>query len=458
MFGKQIDLIKLIPHFILDYWYLLLIYFVFLWALLKSYEIINTRQIPKLKKINIKNISIHFLILISFCSYVVLGIRGGFQKIPIVLLDAAKYTRPNFIPILLNTPFSILKSTELHELKTSNLIPKNLSEKYFSPIHEVKSGKFENLNVCVIILERFSKEFCGIGGRKSYTPFLDSLMEKSLVFTNAYSNGKSSIEGVPAILASLPSLMQDPYINSAYSNNTIQTLPNLLKAKGYHTSFFHGGTNGTMNFDSFAKIAGFDYYYGRTEYNNERDYDGQWGIWDDAFLAQMPKIVSQFKEPFFTSLFTLSSHNPYLVPYKFKGKFPKGNLEIIETIGYTDYSLKLFFNEAKKEKWFNNTLFVITSDHTAISNDKYYSNPIGQYSIPIVFYKNNELIGTNGKTVQQIDILPTIMDYLNYDKPYYAFGESMFSARNKPIIYFTNPYYYLILDSTVYIGIEGRLT
>jgi phosphoglycerol transferase MdoB-like AlkP superfamily enzyme len=231
----------------------------------------------------------------------------------------------------------------------------------------------------------------------------------------------------------------------------LQTLPNLLKEKGYSSTFYHGGTNGTMNFNAFAPLAGYDNYYGRSEYNNDEDYDGQWGIWDEPFLVKASQNMSTLKQPFFTSIFTLSSHNPYKVPEKYNGKFPKGTLEIHECVGYADYALKQFFKEAKKQPWFNNTLFVITADHTAESADPFYSNLIGQYNVPIILYKNGITAKQESRTVQQIDIMPTILDYINYDQPYYSFGKSMLADSKQPAIYYNSPVFYCVQDSIFYI-------
>jgi phosphoglycerol transferase MdoB-like AlkP superfamily enzyme len=456
IFSNEIDLLKLLPHFLRSFWYLFVIYIALIWILMRSYK--NSQLNLKPISGSFKNLTAYTTISFSIIALNVLALRGGFQKVPIVLLDAAQNTKAQYIPIVLNTPFSMLKSADLTELKHLQILPDNSVNNIFNPYHKADTGRFNKMNVCVIILEGFSKEFTGMSDLKSYTPFLDSLMSKSFVFTNAYANGKSSIEGIPSILASLPSFMQNPYLNSAYSSNTIESLASILKQKGYNSTFFHGGTNGTMNFNAFAKIAGYDNYYGRTEYNNDKDYDGKWGIWDDAFLQKIPGVINSFKEPFFTSVFTLSSHDPFLVPDKFKNKFPKGRQDIIESIGYTDYSLRLFFNECKKQAWFSNTLFVITADHTASSVNRFYSNLVGQYSIPMFVFKNNELIGKSGKTVQQIDILPTVLDILNFDKPFYAFGKSMFSDDSAPAIYFSNPNFFIVDDSMVYISSNYKFT
>ena len=451
IFGSQTEFSKLLPHFLSEYWIIVLLYIIIVFFLVKIHFKIKNNEKQNKVPFTIKRSVVYSLLFILVSSSTILAIRGGMQRTPISMIDAVNYSDPKFTPIVINTPFSVIKSAELQEMKPYNVFPEKQAKQYYNPIHPADTGAFKNYNVCVIILESFSKEFTGIGKRKSYTPFLDSLMSQSIVYNNAIANGKTSINGIPAIIASMPCFLEDQYLNSVYSNNKLNTLPNLLSEKGYTSVFYHGGTNGTMNFNSFAKLAGFDKYYGRTEYNNEKDYDGQWGIWDEPFLRKTVTEISTLKKPFFVSIFTLSSHNPYKVPEKYHGKFPKGSYEITESIGYTDYSLKQFFKEARKQKWFNNTLFVITADHTATSEDAFYSNIIGQYSIPIIFYKNDFTPKVDEKTVQQIDILPTILDYLNFDSPYYSFGKSMLKESNQPAMYYNSPYFCCVKDSFIYI-------
>jgi phosphoglycerol transferase MdoB-like AlkP superfamily enzyme len=159
-------------------------------------------------------------------------------------------------------------------------------------------------------------------------------MQHSIVFENAWSNGTKSIEGIPAILSSMPSWMDNPFINSLYCNNNTQSFPMLLKKEGYFSAFFHGGINGTMNFDAYSRNARFDKYYGKQEYNNDADFDGYWGIWDEPFLQFVAKEIGTFKEPFFASIFTLSSHHPFNVPEKYKDLLPKGTLPIHQSVAY----------------------------------------------------------------------------------------------------------------------------
>jgi membrane-anchored protein YejM (alkaline phosphatase superfamily) len=458
IFGGQTEFTKLLPHFIAGYWYIIILYIAFIWAMIKIHFKIRETEKQESIDFNSKKMSISLLIFLLLAGTTLLGIRGGVSERPIVLLDANQYANPKHVPVLINTPFSFLKSADLTQLNPMHAFSENELHKIYNPIHLADTGQFKNMNVCVIILESFSKEFTGIGKRKSYTPFLDSLMTKSIVFSNAVANGKTSINGIPSVIASMPCFLENQYLNSLYCNNNLQTLPNLLKDKGYSSVFFHGGTNGTLNFNSFAQLAGYDKYYGRTEFNNDQEYDGQWGIWDEPFLKKSVTEMSNLKQPFFTSIFTLSSHNPYKVPEKYKGKFPKGNYEITESIGYADYALKQFFNDASKQPWFNNTLFVITPDHTSISDDDFYSTTIGQYSIPIILFNNNITPKKEERTVQQIDILPTVLDYLNYDKPYYSLGKSMLSDNKQPAIFYVTPYYCVVQDSIFYVLNDFKIT
>src|SRR5690606_24927473 len=150
------------------------------------------------------------------------------------------------------------------------------TERYFNPVKESAPQHIlpDSTNVVIIILESFGKEFIGFySGEKTYTPFLDSLLGQSLTFTGGFANGKKSIEAVPSIFASIPSLQDNPYISSQYNSNRIIGLPELLKEHGYTSAFYHGATNGSMRFDSFAQFIGFDHYVGKKEYGNEAHSD-----------------------------------------------------------------------------------------------------------------------------------------------------------------------------------------
>ncbi|MEI6695232.1 MAG: sulfatase-like hydrolase/transferase [Bacteroidota bacterium] len=450
------DFSKLIPQFIRDFWYIVIIFVVFIIVLVKLTSIFKAKDIiaSKIKYYTFQSFGFVFAIGI-----LIIGIRGGFQLKPIDIITASKYTENKNVPLVLNTPFTIFKTLGLPVLSEKSYF-KNPDElaKIYTPLQlpdtTDTSKHFKKLNVVIIILESFSQEHIGalnnIKGYSGFTPFIDELIKKS-AYVKGFANGKRSIEGIPSILSGIPTLMNEAYITSMYAANKINSIASLLKAKGYNTSFFHGGTNGSMGFDSFTKLAGFETYYGRTQYNNEKDYDGKWGIVDEAFLQNYAKQLNTTQQPFLSSVFTLSSHHPYTVPEKYKGKFKKGHLEIQESIMYADYSLKRFFETASKMAWFDSTLFVITADHTSEAYLDYYQNNIGMYAVPIIFYMPNTNLKLDHNQIgQQIDILPSILDFLNFDKPYFSFGNSVFNAKKPHFnISFINGEYQLIKDDYV---------
>jgi len=287
--------------------------------------------------------------------------------------------------------------------------------------------------VIIIILESFSKEFVGaLNGGKGYTPCFDSIIHQGLVFENAFANGKRSIEAVPAIFAGLPAFTDDSYISSRYSGNHVQALPTILAKYGYNTSFFHGGRNGTMGFDEFCHIAGIQHYYGLNEYIGPEAFDGNWGIYDEEFLQFYARELGKMPQPFFSAVFTLSSHHPYRVPARYKNLFTNAPNELIRSVMYSDYALGKFFQSISKEPWFKNTLFVFSADHTAKEQSALYGTRAGMFRIPIVYYhpSDSTLRGVSRRITQQADIMPSLMDYLGINKPFLAFGSSVFSNKD----------------------------
>lgn len=455
----QSDLAKLAPQFLVDFWWVVICFFVFIWFLVRIYKSINSDLPDRYtgsKPWQWLSIVFTFLFLGGLS---VLAVRGGLQRVPIDIVNAGSVTDPQEVPIVLNTPFTLIKSLNQKVLEEYHFYTETELKKKYNPIHYFNNAGLQKQNVVVLILESFSKEYTKLSRRKSITPFLDSLMDYSLVFSNAFSNGSKSIEGIPAILSSLPSLMENPFINSVYANNLQTSFASILKKEGYKTAFFHGGINGTMNFDDWAPSAGYDDYYGKNEYKNDEDFDNFWGIWDEPFLKYSVRKMSEMEQPFHTAIFTLSSHHPYFVPDRYKHKFPKGPLENSQSIRYADYALQEFFSSAKKTSWYANTLFILTADHASISEDKFFSNLVGNLTIPVLFYQpNNSLKGNCSDPFSQIDILPSALDVLEYNKPFFAFGRSFRSSENPTTFYYGGGNHLYYGDSLVYFFNENNPT
>ncbi|MFA8449338.1 MAG: LTA synthase family protein [Bacteroidales bacterium] len=426
--------LPLIPQFIKDFWFYFLLWIIVSIVFVYLVQRFKLRKDQKLGSIPLF-IFKHLIGILITVAIAVIGMRGGLQLKPISNISAGQMTKPTNTPILLNTPFSILKTLDQKGIDVPDYY--SLSECYntFNPILQFPTDitKAKKPNIVVIIMESFSAEHMAyfnqnIPGYKGFTPFLDSLASQSVAI-KGWANGKRSIEGIPAVTAGIPSWMPIDYPSSPYSNNKINSLASLLDQENYRTAFFHGGNNGTMSFDAFTNLAGYQNYYGRNEYNNDKDFDGVWGIFDHAFFQYFGRKLGEFKQPFMGTIFSLSSHHPYTIPKEFKGKFRSGKLPIQKSIMYADYSLKLFFDSIKDKDWYKNTLFVITADHTSEAALPFYKTNVGQYSVPIIFFHpQGKLNISTDITAQQIDIMPSILNYVNYDKPFFAFGRSLFDS------------------------------
>ncbi len=428
MIGTGDDTLNMLPNFIHDFWYSVIIFFAFIWLVIRFYP-----KIPKGKP-TYPEIRFFPTIIYNFLTFILLFfLARGFGMYPTTMANAIE-KNPTAIPLTLNSCFSIIQTIGQENLKPINYFSTKKAQQYYSPIHQYQSQiPFSRKNVVVLILESFGKEYVGFYNHgKGYTPFLDSLLQHCLTFRYSLANGKKSVEGIPAVVASIPNLQDNPFIFSPFISNRFTSLASILGNEGYQTAFFHGGKNGTMGFDLFAKAAGFQAYYGKNEYPDQKDYDGNWGIYDEPYLQYIAKKLNSFRQPFFISEFTLSSHHPYKVPPQYKGKFPKGSLPIHRVVAYSDYALKQFFETAQKQPWYKNTLFVLVADHTSLSEKSAYQNALGTFEITMAYFApdDSSLQKQENTVTQQIDIMPSILDYLHYSKPFFSFGESVFSRTN----------------------------
>ena len=431
------DFNALVPQFLKDFWPVMLVWIGLSVLLVWTCTRIKPESSPgKTKDSSTRYYLVHGFLFLAAVAVAMVGIRGGFGKEPVGFRTAARYAPAKFMPLLINTPFSLVVSFNDDPVKQEQYFKteKELAAVY-TPFHPATVDTLRPLNVMILIMESFSREHIGAlnrdlanGTYEGYTPFLDSLIGESMSFT-AFANGKTSIQGVPSILSGIPTLMDRPMVQSPYAGNRMTGIAGLLKPYGYTTAFFHGGTNGIMSYDTYMPKIGFDLYFGRTEYGNDKDYDGKWGIRDEEFLRFMAGKVNAMPQPFVAAFFSLSSHHPYEVPGKYRHQFKKGSLPIQQTVRYADHSLAQFFHAVRHETWFFNTLFVIAADHTSEGFYPYYNSHNGQYAIPMVFYKpGSKLRGMSGRTAQQTDVVPSILGYLGYDRSFIAFGNNLFDA------------------------------
>ncbi|MBX2953247.1 MAG: sulfatase-like hydrolase/transferase [Leadbetterella sp.] len=425
---------ELLSSFLVRYWYVWAAWLLFIGALVLIVRYVrSTRQ-----KYNAHTYVDVFLLTFILCMF---GFRGNlrYSTRPLGLNDAGKYVRsPQNVALVFSTPFSIFRTIgEARLEKYSYFSDEKELEALYNPVQQSEGeGPFRKMNVVVLVLESFSEEASSVSNTNTTTnrfmPFVDSLRKKSFYTEYSFANGKKSIEALPSIWGSIPSYTQ-PYVLSEYSSNKIYSLPLILRDKGYHTSFFHGAPNGSMGFQSFANLMGIDHYYGKDEFGDNSQFDGIWGIWDQPFLAYYSKTLKTFPQPFFSTIFTVSSHDPFKVPKEVENKYPSGPHPIFKAFSYTDDGLRKFFESIKHEPWFQNTIFVISADHTSPKCDlPEFRNSVGVFRIPVFFYvPGMDLAGKSDRVFQQTDIMPTVLQIMQYDQPYVSFGKNLLSPKTK---------------------------
>ncbi len=422
---KGNDVYNILPIFIKENWPLIILFIALMYGLIKfTNKVLNEKL---LLEGNIKTYLSQTIAFLLVAGLSILGARGGFQMKPLDIIYASEMVPAEEVQYILNTPFTIAKTMDKWTLPSVHYYALKDYSICELPVHlPLEADSFKKKNVVIIIVESLSRNYISYFKGTSQTPFLDSLFQKSMVFQNSYANAKESIQGIPAVVASIPSWQDDPYIFSKYASNNIQSIASVLKPYGYASYFFHGAGKGSMGFDAFAASAGFDQYFAKEDYPDQTAFDGSWGIWDEPFLQYMSSTLKKESKPFVSVVFTLNSHHPYKIPAQYESKFMAKGHPINRAVQYTDYALKCFFDSAKKEPWFANTLFVITADHTGPNTIEQLTNK-EDMSIPIVFYEyNSKLTGIENQVANQIDIFPSILDLMNYNKPFYSLGKSLF--------------------------------
>lgn len=440
-----------IGTYIIDFWYVAL-FWIGLVGLLVRTETMNRRRVTEYAKSPFTTASplVKISGLLVLIALNVIGFRGGLQLKPLSLQAAARMVPPASIPLVLNTPYSIIKTMGRESLTDPHYMTPAEAEIIFaSHQHLTAADTVTKKNIVVIVLESFSHDYISYyHPEKNTTPFFDSLMRHAECWPNTFANAKRSIEGIPAIVASLPNLMDMAFINSAYNVTRINSLASLLKPNGYTAGFFHGGNNGTMGFDNFSRLCGYEKYYGRNEYTGPgTDYDGQWGISDHAFYHFMTGELNQWKEPFTATFFSLSSHHPYFIPPAFRQLIPAALSPVEKGICYADLSLRLFFREAAQQPWYKNTIFIITADHAGPSATAYTSGKTGAFHIPLVIVQPSDSSHhIHEETAQQTDVLPTALALAGYSGAYTAFGRNLLAAGDGWSVNYSNNAWSIIND------------
>lgn len=292
----------------------------------------------------------------------------------------------------------------------------------------------DHKNVVLITIESFSAEFMkAYGNEKKLTPFLDSLADKSLQFTNLYAVGNRTVRGLEAVTLALPPTAGESVVKRVDNKNKFST-GSIFKQKGYNVKYLYGGDAFFDNMQDFFGGNGYDIIDKKTFKPNEITFENIWGVCDEDMFNKAIRVMnSEYQEnkPFFNHIMTVSNHRPFT--------YPENKIDISGTaksrdggVKYTDFALKKFFEKAKKQPWFANTVFVILADHCASSSGK-TELPLDKYRIPAMIYAPNFVKPQKYNTLMsQIDVMPTLLGLLHFDYQNKFYGQNVLQSDYKP--------------------------
>ena len=302
-------------------------------------------------------------------------------------------------------------------------------------IRDIKSVAKENhKNVVLITIESYSAEFLKMyGNEKNITPFLDSLATKSLVFSNLYAVGNRTVRGLEAVTLCLPPTAGESVVKRVDNKEKFST-GSVFKQKGYNVKYLYGGDAYFDNMQDFFGGNGYEIVDKKTFKPNEITFQNIWGVCDeDMYNKAITVMNSEFKEnkPFFNHIMTVSNHRPFTYPNN-KIDIPGDAKSRDGGVKYTDFAMKQFFNKAKKQPWFTNTVFVILADHCASSSGK-TELPVDKYRIPAMIYSPGFIAPKHyTNLMSQIDVMPTLFGLLNFNYQSKFFGQDVLKSNYKP--------------------------
>ena len=278
-------------------------------------------------------------------------------------------------------------------------------------------------NVVVILMESFAGHSVGaLGNDANITPYFDKLSKEGLLFDHFFSNGTHTHQGMFATMACFPNLPGFEYLmQTPEGSHKLSGLPQLLSTgRNYDDVYVYNGNFAWDNQSGFFSNQGMTNFVGREDFVNPVFSDPTWGVSDqDMFDRGAQELKArQDGKPFYALLQTLSNHTPYALPDPLPVERVTGHGSLDEhltAMRYADWALGQFFEKAKKEPYFKNTLFVVLGDH-GFGNDKQLTEmDLGRFNVPLLligpgvqekFGQRSSIVGT------QVDVVPTIMGRL----------------------------------------------
>ncbi|MDE7159549.1 MAG: sulfatase-like hydrolase/transferase [Muribaculaceae bacterium] len=385
-----------------------------------------------------RKVLLRSVLLLGVAGVTFLCIRGkAGPGRPLSVADAVWHTQDaREANVVLNTPFCIIRT--LHADERINPLTffsaKELATLRDSRRRGTGQSVEKKRNIMVIALESGSSIWVDRlnpvenDSVRGLMPFLDSIASVSRVFPNTFATGVRSIEGITAIFGGVPTYNEMILLSSPYYANRFDAPASKLKEQGYSSRFYFGGNHGSFNIDQTLKRFGFDEIVTRSEYGDDSDFDGAWGIWDHRMGEYAARDISHLPEPFIAGWFTLNPHGPYDTPSDWQTTGYKSKDDMRRTVEYEDRALRRFFEVARREPWFDDTVFVFVGDHgfRDLKGTKYDAPGILPHIVMMVYAPDGSVEpGVDSRVAGQYDVAPTLLALAGYPGDYISLGQSM---------------------------------
>ena len=426
------------PVFLLAVIFVLIIgIFIFLYK--KYFDILSAFTVKRITFFSI-------FLPVFLVAFLFIPIRGGIQKIPMNISDAYFSEKIFADHAAINLPWNIMFSI-LNRHNPQNpfeYFPPKKSKELVKSLYATGAKRFPSIlkvekpNIIIIILESFTAKWVGcLGGVPGVTPNLDSIAAQGLLFTNIYAAGDRSEKGQVAILSGYPNQATTSIIKTPTKTRQLPSINQSLAKLGYESSYTYGGELEFANIKSYLINIKMDELTDKYSFPvSERTTS--WGVHDQYVFDRFYHDIQNKKQPFFATLFTLSSHEPYDVPMKTKFKGSDRSSLFKNSVYYTDSIIGSFIRQFKQLPLWNNTLIVMVADHGHPLPGNDPNDRPSKFHIPLIFSGGAlSLKGRINTIGSQTDIATTLLDQLHLPANQYQWGKDLLDSSAKSFAFYS---------------------
>jgi phosphoglycerol transferase MdoB-like AlkP superfamily enzyme len=411
-----------------------------------------------------EKISIKIGSIIISLAILILGLRGGIQLIPINE-SAASFSSRSLLNDAATNPIwhlgNNISKTRLSDKNPYQEMQNDIAQRMVDSLH-IKTECNVNLlnikrpNVIILLLESFTADIIEpLGGEKGISPFITSLCDSSLLFTNIYASGRRTDQALPSVFGGFPAQPDYSVMRFTDKAAALPSMPRIMAQNGYHLSYFYGGETGFSNMGAYLHQNGFEKIVSKDDFAAS-SLNSKWGAHDEFLLQKQITDLSKEQQPFFSTLLTLTSHEPFEIPRA--DYFPVNNEpdRFRNAVRYTDDCLKKYFESAKQQPWYSNTIFILMADHGHLLPKQRDYYDVLSHKIPLIVfgealtneYKGKKMAITGG----QHDLPATLLQQLNIPADDFYWSNNLTDTCR-------NGFTYIDLDQTLgWITDQGSFT